>query len=163
MSSYAAATDAIARIVEGGGEADEVLRDVVRALVEAVDQYVWAGIYFVENGELALGPWQGSGRAVQGRIPIGRGVCGGVAARGETRVVDEVAADAAGVPGTTGAEIAVPITWQGSVIGVIDVATAGSARLTSDDRAFLELVAERISPHCLVGWDTGGLPWDEVS
>ncbi len=32
-----------------------------------------------------------------------------------------------------------------------------------DDPAFLERVALAISPHCLVGWDTGGLPWDAVS
>ena len=31
-----------------------------------------------------------------------------------------------------------------------------------DDLAFLERVALAISPHCLVGWDTGGVPWDAV-
>ena len=28
------------------------------------------------------------------------------------------------------------------------------------DRAFLEQVADIVSAHCLVGWDTGGVPWD---
>jgi hypothetical protein len=31
------------------------------------------------------------------------------------------------------------------------------------DPAFLERIAVAISPHCLVGWDTGGVPWDAVS
>ena len=31
------------------------------------------------------------------------------------------------------------------------------------DPAFLERVAAAISPHCLVGWDTGGVPWDALS
>src|SRR5262249_12896549 len=29
-----------------------------------------------------------------------------------------------------------------------------------DDRATLERVAELIAAYCLVGWDTGGVPWD---
>jgi hypothetical protein len=31
------------------------------------------------------------------------------------------------------------------------------------DPTFLERIAVAISPHCLVGWDTGGVPWDSVS
>ena len=31
------------------------------------------------------------------------------------------------------------------------------------DPAFVERIAVAISPHCLVGWDTGGVPWDGVS
>ena len=31
------------------------------------------------------------------------------------------------------------------------------------DTAFLDRIAVAISPHCLVGWDTGGVPWDSVS
>ena len=32
-----------------------------------------------------------------------------------------------------------------------------------DDNAFLDRVAALISPHCLVGWDTDGVPWEAVS
>jgi hypothetical protein len=32
-----------------------------------------------------------------------------------------------------------------------------------EDTAFLERIAVAISPHCLVGWDTGGIPWDAVN
>ena len=31
-----------------------------------------------------------------------------------------------------------------------------------DDLELLERVAELISAHCLVGWDTGGVPWEGV-
>ena len=31
-----------------------------------------------------------------------------------------------------------------------------------EERAFLERVAVLISAHCLVGWDTGGVPWPEL-
>jgi hypothetical protein len=29
-----------------------------------------------------------------------------------------------------------------------------------DDRTLLDGVADRIAPHCLVGWDTAGEPWN---
>lgn len=45
-------------IVEHGGDADDVLRAVVAALVEH-GGCVWAGIAFVEDGELVLGPRSG--------------------------------------------------------------------------------------------------------
>jgi len=48
----------IDRIVEGGGDADDVLRAVVAALVE-VGGCAWAGILFAEGGELVLGPEAG--------------------------------------------------------------------------------------------------------
>ena len=31
-----------------------------------------------------------------------------------------------------------------------------------DDRNVLERVASVIAAYCLVGWDTGGIPWDSV-
>jgi putative methionine-R-sulfoxide reductase with GAF domain len=44
-------------IVERGGDADDVLRRVVAALAR---RYPWAGILFVEDGDLVLGPAAGT-------------------------------------------------------------------------------------------------------
>jgi putative methionine-R-sulfoxide reductase with GAF domain len=49
---------AIETIVAGGGDADVVLRNVVDALRDA--GYAWSGIFFVEDGELVLGPHAGT-------------------------------------------------------------------------------------------------------
>jgi hypothetical protein len=54
----AAALDAIAAIVDRGGDVDDVLRGVVGALVED-GGCAWAGILFAEDGELVLGPQAG--------------------------------------------------------------------------------------------------------
>ena len=53
------ASEAIDRIVDEGGDADDVLRDVVAALHDEAG-YPWAGIYFVEDGALTLGPEAGT-------------------------------------------------------------------------------------------------------
>ena len=55
-------------IVARGGDADDVLRDVVRALA---GRYGWAGIYFVEAGELVLGPQAGPAGTAPGlQLPV---------------------------------------------------------------------------------------------
>jgi hypothetical protein len=48
--------DEIEQIVARGGDADDVLRDVVAALAR---RYAWAGVLFVEDGDLVLGPAAG--------------------------------------------------------------------------------------------------------
>jgi hypothetical protein len=58
MSSASGALEAVDRILNRGGDADDVLRDVVRVLHER-GSYAWAGILFVEDGRLVLGPEAG--------------------------------------------------------------------------------------------------------
>lgn len=155
------ALEAVDRILNRGGDADDVLRALVELLYERFEHYSWVGIYFVEGGELALGPWQGPAPTVHVRIPIGEGICGAAAASGATEVVDDVAADPrylACFPSTR-SEIVVPISFQGRIVGELDIDSDRPAAFDADDRAFLERVALLASPYCLVGWDTGGRPW----
>jgi hypothetical protein len=95
-------------------DADDVLRDAVAELRRSYD---WAGIAFVEEGELVLGP-------------------------------------------ATGAEPAetldLPILYDGAQVAQLRVAPPD---VTPEQRASLEREAERLSPYCLVGWDTGGEAW----
>ena len=69
MSAYDGALEAIDRILNRGGDADEVLRQVV-AVLHGLDDYSWVGISFVEEGELVLGPAQGERTAEPTAIPI---------------------------------------------------------------------------------------------
>jgi hypothetical protein len=73
------------RILAAGGDADDVLRGVVRALVQQ-GGCSWAGISFVEDGELVAGP-------VTGEPDEARRVAVPVFYRGEQ--VGELAADGA--------------------------------------------------------------------
>jgi hypothetical protein len=109
------ALEAIDRILDGG-DADDVLRRVVAALHEQAG-YAWAGIFFVEEDELALGPQAGT---------------------------------PAGQP-----RVRVPVVWQD--VRVAELAVEGAP---PEDAAFLARVATLVSGCCLVGWDTGGEPWN---
>jgi hypothetical protein len=114
--SPATALEAIARVLGEGGDVDDVLRDVVAALVEH-GGCRWAGILFAEAGEQVLGPEAGSqSPELRLRLPV---------VFGEAAIAELL------------------------VDGCPDEALAGR-------------VAELLSPYCLVGWDTGGVPWEEV-
>lgn len=67
MSGHAGALEAIDRILNRGGEADDVLRDVVAVLAK---DYPWVGIYLAEGDELVLGPSQGAVPGTDARIPV---------------------------------------------------------------------------------------------
>ena len=160
--SYTGALEAVDRIINRGGDADDVLRAVVETLHDRFEHYSWVGIYLVEGDELVLGPWRGPEATEHVRIPVGQGICGAAAATGQTEVVDDVNADPRYLAcfASTRSEIVVPIAYEGRVVGEIDIDSDRSAAFGEDDRAFLERVALLISPHCLVGWDTGGVGWD---
>jgi L-methionine (R)-S-oxide reductase len=163
--TYRSALEAVDRIVNREPDADEVLRRVVEVLHDRFEHYSWVGIYLVEGGDLVLGPWKGPQATDHIRIPVGQGICGAAAASGRTEVVDDVAADErylACFPSTR-SEIVVPIAYEGRVVGEIDIDSDKPAAFGDADRAYLERVAVLISPHCLVGWDTGGLPWPETA
>jgi L-methionine (R)-S-oxide reductase len=164
-AAHNGALEAIERILNRGGDADDVLRAVVGVLHDRFEHNSWVGIYLVEGDELVLGPWQGPEATEHGRIPVGQGICGAAAASGQTEIVDDVNADPrylACFPSTR-SEIVVPIAYEGRVVGEIDIDSDRPSAFDEEDRAFLERVALLLSPHCLVGWDTGGVPWNEVN
>jgi L-methionine (R)-S-oxide reductase len=157
-----AALQAIEGIVDRAGDADDVLRQTVDVLHDRLGHFTWVGVYLVEADDLVLGPWRGPQATDHVRIPIGAGICGAAAASGRTEIVDDVNADdryLACFPSTR-SEIVVPITYEGHVVGEIDVDSDEPAAFGQEDRLFLERVADLLSPHCLVGWDTGGETWD---
>lgn len=111
------ALEAIDRILNRGGDADDVLRAVVRVLHERAG-FAWAAIAFAEEGRLVVGPHVGE---------------------------------------LTGEPSTYPVTFHGEHVAELRVAGGDEAA-----RPFLERVALLVSPYCLVGWDTGGVPWDQL-
>lgn len=126
----------------------EAARRAVDLLGDGVDHYSWVGVYWVEGGELALGPWAGPEATEHTRIPVGHGICGAAAASGETEIVDDVDEDdryLACFPSTR-SEIVVPIRGaDGAVIGEIDVDSDQPAAFGADDVELLEATAAELA------------------
>jgi hypothetical protein len=110
------ALEAIERILERGGDPDDVLRGVTEVLHRL---YPYAAIAFVEENQLAPGPRQGTPQEPLERLDI---------------------------------------AFRDGKVAELHVAPPPTR---DEERAFLERVGLLISPHCLVGWDTGGEPWPE--
>ena len=162
-AAYRGALEAIDRVLNRGGDADDVLRDVVAILYDRFEHYSWVGIYFLEGADLVLGPWRGPQATDHVRIPVGQGICGAAASSGRTELVEDVRSDdryLACFPSTR-SEIVVPVSYGGNVVAEIDIDSDTPGAFTDEDRAFLERVALLISGHCLVGWDTAGVPWSQ--
>jgi GAF domain-containing protein len=102
-------------------------------LYESLPALNWVGFYFLEEGELVLGPFQG--RVACTRIAMGRGVCGAAAERRETVVVQDVHA----FPGhiacdsASRSEIVVPLLQEGRLLGVLDLDSPQLARFDQED------------------------------
>ena len=102
----------------------------------------WVGFYFLRDGELVLGPFQGKVACV--RIPLGRGVCGTAAQSKEILLVPDVnecpghiACDAA-----SRSEIVLPLVKGGQLLGVLDLDSPRLARFDQHDRSGLAAAAE---------------------
>ncbi|AMG94961.1 GAF domain-containing protein [Citrobacter amalonaticus] len=112
-------------------------------LYERLSQVNWAGFYLLEGDMLVLGPFQGKIACV--RIPVGRGVCGAAVAHNQVQRIDDVhafdghiACDAA-----SNAEIVLPLTVNGHIIGVLDIDSTAFGRFTAEDEEGLRrLVAQ---------------------
>jgi L-methionine (R)-S-oxide reductase len=110
-------------------------------LFDALPDINWAGFYFLRNGELVVGPFQGKPACV--RIPLGKGVCGTAAASRKTIVVRDVhefpghiACDAA-----SQSEIVVPLLRGDELLGVLDIDSPSVGRFDDADRRGIERLA----------------------
>jgi len=120
-------------------------------LYQALPGLNWAGFYFLRDGGLVLGPFQGKVACI--RIALGRGVCGTAAQRGETVVVPDVEA----FPGhiacdhASRSEIVVPLVKDGKIFGVLDLDSPELARFDAEDAAGLQVAVALL----LAGSDLG--------
>lgn len=125
------------RLIEDEKNIISVLANTTAALKEAFG-FFWAGFYLIDNGELHLGPFQGSVACY--RIRKGRGVCGTAWAEAKTQVV----ADVDKFPGhiacssLSRSEIVVPMISDGNVVGVLDIDSDELNTFDETDRIYLE-------------------------
>jgi GAF domain-containing protein len=128
------------------GETDTVanVANVMAGLREAFG-FFWVGCYFIKNGELVLGPFQGPVACT--RIQKGKGVCGSAWEKNQVLIVPDVDL----FPGhiacssLSRSEIVVPILRNNEVIGVLDVDSDKPDDFTSTDQKYLEQVTILLS------------------
>jgi putative methionine-R-sulfoxide reductase with GAF domain len=123
-----------------------LIERTVTRLHDEEPTFDWVGVYLVDGDTLVLGPFRGTPTEHE-RIPLGEGVCGSVAVKGETEVVPDVrnrpghiACDVA-----TRSETVAPIVRDGEVLGVLDVDSNTSNAFGEREVRLIEQAAEDIA------------------
>lgn len=123
--------------IDGETDVISILANTSAALKEAFG-FFWIGFYIVKDGELHVGPFQGSAACY--RIKKGKGVCGTAWKDATTQVVPDVELFPGHIACSSDSrsEIVVPIMVNGEVYGVFDIDSDELATFDDTDRIYLE-------------------------
>ena len=142
--SYKALLPQLQALVTGEPDLVANVSNVMAALKYGFD-FFWVGVYWVQNEELVLGPFQGPIACT--RIQKGKGVCGTAWEKDETLIVanvDEFPGHIA-CSSDSKSEIVLPIkNPSGKIVGVLDVDSDKLAAFNGVDQAGLEPIAALI-------------------
>ncbi len=120
------------------------LANIIAAINQTFKNVSWVGIYIIKNEKLFLGPFQG--KVACTKIKIGKGVCGTSAMKKETIVVPNVHE----FPGhiacdiESNSEIVVPIIYNDTVFGVLDLDSTELSTFDDLDKIWLEMICTLI-------------------
>lgn len=114
----------------------------VALLYHTLPDLNWVGFYFMKNGELLVGPFQGKPACVH--IALGKGVCGTAAQTRKTQLVPDVNAFPGHIfcDGDSRSELVVPLVSKGDVIGVLDLDSPKLTRFDAEDQQGIEALAK---------------------
>ncbi len=140
-SGYEGLLEQAAALLAGQNDVVANAANLSSFLFYSLEDVNWAGFYFLKNGQLLVGPFQGKPACVS--IPLGKGVCGKAAETGRVqRVADvhafegHIACDAA-----SRSEIVLPLIKDGELLGVLDIDSPVENRFDEEDEQFLVNVA----------------------
>ncbi|BDS12307.1 GAF domain-containing protein [Aureispira anguillae] len=112
-------------------------------LKQYLPYYYWVGFYCVNEGQLMVGPYQGTLGCLH--IPFSKGICGRAAQTEKTQVVANVHDDPAHIAcdSRTNSEIVLPV-WdnEGQLIAVFDIDSTELASFDKVDQTYLEALLE---------------------
>jgi GAF domain-containing protein len=140
-TDYARLAQELAALLAGERDLIANAANTAALIFDVLPEVNWAGFYFLRDGELIVGPFQGKPACV--RIALGKGVCGAAAAQRRTLVVPDVHA----FPGhiacdpDSRAEIVVPLIVADALLGVLDIDSPRPARFDAADTGGIESLA----------------------
>lgn len=126
---------------------EDLLYRICELLKKEVYHYDWVGFYILdpEKNELVLGPFVGK-PTQHTKIALGKGICGQVAERCETMVVQDVTQVenyiSCGID--VQSEIVVPVIKNGKFVAELDIDSHSPAPFTPADSEFLSAICEML-------------------
>ncbi len=125
------------------GQRDRIANaaNVSALLFNGLEDVNWAGFYFLKNGELVVGPFQGKPACVV--IPMGKGVCGTAALTRKILSVADVHAFEGHIACDieSRSEIVLPLMRGDELLGVLDIDSPIPGRFDEHDEEILREIA----------------------
>ena len=120
------------------------MSNISAVLNDALENINWVGFYFMKNGGLVLGPFQGKPACIE--IAVGRGVCGTAVEKDEVQLVYDVHQFPGHIAcdGASNSEIVIPMHVNGQIVGVLDIDSPLIGRFTEEDKNGLTAIVEMI-------------------
>ncbi|HEX4829479.1 MAG TPA: GAF domain-containing protein [Trebonia sp.] len=147
-AAYGEAIGQLGSILAGESHVILKMATINCVLREALPYYYWTGFYLVHEGELVVGPYQGTLGCLH--IAFDRGVCGAAARTGAVQVVPDVEL----FPGhiacdsRTRSEICVPVYDRaGALIAVFDVDSTEPGSFDAVDEDYLTRIMSEHFAH----------------
>jgi len=142
---YAEALAKITAMLDGETDVIARMASVSSILAETFETFFWTGFYRMVEGNLVVGPYQGTPGCL--RISLERGVCGAAASKKETMIVPDthafpghIACDA-----RSRSEIVVPVLdAAGELLAVLDVDSESLAAFDEVDQEGLEHIIKAV-------------------
>ena len=140
---YARLRDELASLLAGERDLIANAANTAALIFAALPDVNWAGFYFLKDGKLVVGPFQGKPACV--RIALGRGVCGTAAAQRRTLLVPDVHRFPGHIACDTASrsEIVVPLIAAEGLLGVLDIDSPLPGRFDEADARGLESLASQ--------------------
>lgn len=141
VGDYARLARELAALLEGERDLMARAANTAALIFGAMPDINWAGFYFLKDGVLIVGPFQGKPACT--RIGVGKGVCGTAVARRETLIVPDVDQFPGHIACDTASrsEIVIPLLMGETILGVLDIDSPSTARFDSLDARGLEQLA----------------------
>lgn len=116
-----------------------------------IDRLNWAGFYFMREGELVLGTFQGLPAC--NRIKVGNGVCGTAVATKNTQLIPNVHEFPGHIAcdGASNSELVIPIIKNDVVYGVLDLDSPELNRFTELEKKYLEAFVDKLNKY--IDWN----------
>lgn len=141
--AYQQAVSEINAILEGETNMILKMATINCVLKQHLPYYYWVGFYCVNEGQLMVGPYQGTLGCLH--IPFSKGVCGRAARTEAIQLVENVHEDPSHIAcdSRTNSEIVLPV-WdnEGQLIAVFDVDSTSLASFDAIDQKHLAALLE---------------------
>ncbi|MCC5868225.1 MAG: GAF domain-containing protein [Gammaproteobacteria bacterium] len=139
---YAPVVAALRALLAGEHDFDANVANFVALAYHALPEINWLGFYWLRQGELVVGTFQGKPACT--RIAMGKGVCGTAALRRAPLIVEDVLAFAGHIAcdPASRSEIVIPVLAGERLLGVLDVDSPRPGRFDARDQAGLSTMLE---------------------